>query len=724
MSDSNNNHDNSGDEDSGHNLLHELAEAAGLAVHWKNYRNEDQVVSADTLCKILEALGIEADTEEQCRESIARLRQEAAEHCPPLLITRSNRRLELPQALQRDLQGETALGASDEHGSPLQIALETDGAGKVHLVPPMEPGYYLLQLGKGRQPGHRELWLAVAPPSCTSVPELTGTDAAWGIGVQLYSLRRHGDGGVGDFTALRDFSVSMAGSGASAIAVSPVHSLFSADRSRFSPYAPSSRLFLNVLHIDPEQTFSADLVQSCLRKAELVEAQQELEQRELIDWPEAARVKLTLLRCIWEESQAELLDESHELGAAFADFRSEGGDLLELHATFEALHAYHFNRDPNTWHWRHWEPQYRDHNSEAVSQFAAEHRHEVLFHSFLQWLADRGLAEAHAACREAGAGIGLISDLAVGTDSGGSHAWSRKEDMLTGLSVGAPPDMLNRKGQDWGLTSFSPRALAAHGYAPMLEMLRASLRHAGGLRIDHILGLRRLWVIPEGASPQEGAYLQFPQDDLLSLIALESWRHRAVIVGEDLGTIPGNFRQHLAETGLLGIGVLWFEKDGGLFIDPSRWRPNVLATTTTHDLPTVTGWWRCRDVDWDEKLHRLPADHSREQMEEEREQDRNALWAAFQHAGLTDEEKPSKEDAEPVVDVAVAFVAKTPSPLALIPVEDLLGIEEQPNLPGTIDEHPNWRRRLPVTSTQVVEQDLVQRRMATIKEQRQQKYRR
>jgi 4-alpha-glucanotransferase len=698
LSDSNNNHP----------LLHELAEAAGLAVHWKNYRNENRVVSADTLCSILDALGIEAETEAQCRDSIARLRKEAQEHVPPLLITRTNHRMDLPMALQRDWQGMTSLDARTEQDERVSIELATDGAGKLQLVPPAKPGYYRLQ------PEQRKLSLAVAPPACVSVPDLTGKRRAWGVGVQLYSLRRPGDGGLGDFSALRQFAITMAEAGASGVAVSPVHALFSADRSRFSPYAPSSRLFLNVLHIDPEQAFSAELVRSCLERAQLTDAKHELEKKDLIDWPEAARVKLTLLRCLWDDTQAEVMDESAELGRDFARFRREGGDALELHATFEALHAFHFNHDPNAWHWRYWEPQYRDHNSEAVRKFAADHRQEVLFHSFLQWLADRGLAEAQQACREAGAGIGLISDLAVGTDSGGSHAWSRKEDMLTGLSVGAPPDMLNRRGQDWGLTSFSPRALSAHGYAPMLEMLRASLRHAGGLRIDHILGLRRLWLIPEGANPQEGAYLHFPQEELLSLIALESWRHRAVIVGEDLGTIPGNFRQHLAETGLLGIGVLWFEKDGGYFIDPSRWRSNVLATTTTHDLPTVTGWWRGRDIDWDDRLNRLPEDHSRAQMEQEREDDRAALWAAFRHAGLAEGGKPPLEQTDQVVDTALAFVADTPTPLAMIPVEDLMGIEEQPNLPGTIHEHPNWRRRLPVTSSEVVEQEAVKRRLEII----------
>ncbi|MEX1034028.1 MAG: 4-alpha-glucanotransferase, partial [Cellvibrionaceae bacterium] len=570
-------------------LLRQLAEAAGLAVNWKNYRNQDRTVGTDTLRAILHALDIAADSDAQCRHSLEQLKQESAAQIPRLLVGRVGEKLCLPPALRHELQRDEQFTLIDDRGALTKVGVSNEGPDYCVELP-RQPGYYYLQNQS------RELALAVAPQRCTSVMDLTGKHRAWGVGAQLYSLRRNGDGGVGDFTALREFAVGVARAGADGVAVSPVHAQFAADRSRYSPYSPSSRLFINVLYIDPEQTFSPELVKSGLRQAHLEASHGQLEREALINWPEAARAKLTLLRHLWERKQAELMDKTSQLGRAFQQFREHAGEALELHAIFETLHAHHLANDSQAWHWRHWEPRFRDHGTRAVEKFAAENRHEILFHSFLQWLADRGLADAHAASREAGAAIGLIADLAVGTDSGGSHAWSRQEDMLTGLTIGAPPDMLNHQGQDWGLTSFSPRALTAHGYAPMREMLRASLRHAGGLRIDHILGLRRLWLIPEGAAAHEGAYLHFPQNDLLSLVALESWRHQAIIVGEDLGTIPGNFREQLATTGLLGMGVLWFEKDNGLFIDPSRWRSNAQATTTTHDLPTVAGWWQGRDL--------------------------------------------------------------------------------------------------------------------------------
>jgi 4-alpha-glucanotransferase len=314
--------------------------------------------------------------------------------------------------------------------------------------------------------------------------------------------------------------------------------------------------------------------------------------------------------------------------------------------------------------------------------------------------------------------IGLVGDLAVGTDRGGSHCWSRQHDMLIGVSIGAPPDYINAVGQNWGLTSFSPRALQLHGYAPFLEMLRAQLRHLGGLRIDHVLGLGRLWLVPDGASATEGAYLHYPIDDLFKLIALESWRHRSIIIGEDMGTVPEGFRDRLADVGILGMRVLWFERDWGLFVDPSRWPSGAVAMTTTHDLPTVAGWWSGRDIEWRHELD-LFGPHTDQAREiAERAEDRSKLWDAFRHAGVAQGPAPSADDTAAVATAAAAFIGLTPSPLALLPMEDALGLAEQPNIPGTIDEHPNWRRRLPDEADALLSTPEVSERLQAMDTQR------
>jgi 4-alpha-glucanotransferase len=288
--------------------------------------------------------------------------------------------------------------------------------------------------------------------------------------------------------------------------------------------------------------------------------------------------------------------------------------------------------------------------------------------------------------------------------------------MLAGLSVGAPPDDLNALGQNWGLTAFSPRALRLHGYAPFIELLRASLRSVGGLRIDHVLGLRRLWLVPDGA--REGAYLLFPFEDMLRLVALESWRHHALIIGEDLGTLPEGFRERLEASGILGLRVLWFQRDHGLFIDPSRWTPHALATTTTHDLPTAAGWWRGRDLDWRARLNLFAPEHPEAGERAQRDQDRRTLWAAYQHNGVAQGPPPPPEQPQAAVDAAVQFVARTAAPLAIVPAEDLLGLDESPNLPGTTDEHPNWRRRLPPGAAAQLQTPEAQRRMDLLRRER------
>ena len=329
----------------------------------------------------------------------------------------------------------------------------------------------------------------------------------------------------------------------------------------------------------------------------------------------------------------------------------EGGDALHEHALFEALHA---ERPGN---WVDWPAGWRQGDAAAVR-----------YHLFLQWIAARSFAAAQTAARAAGMRIGLISDLAIGMDRAGSHAWARQSDLLLGLSIGAPPDAFNPRGQDWGLTGFSPRALVASGFEPFLATLRAALRHAGGVRIDHVMGLMRLWLIPRGAPASEGAYLAYPLEDLLRLLALESHRHGAVVIGEDLGTVPPGFRARLRRAGIAGMDVLWFERTRLSFKKPSRWRRDAVAMTTTHDLPTVAGWWSGADIRTRRALGLGAAGE-----EEERKQDRGRLWRAFTAAGTVQGAPPPVDRPAAAVDAALGYVAQSPSPLMLAPLEDPAG---------------------------------------------------
>ncbi len=632
-----------------------LAHDAGVMARWTDAFGHEHAVGADTLRAVLGSLGLDAGDDAAVADSRAVL-AEAARRLPPLVTAVAGQRIRLPVAA-----GRYAMRLED--GRRFDGQAEADGAGCV-IPAILEPGYHEVTLGEARTV------VAVAPGRCFTVGDATGGRPAWGVAVQLYALRREGDGGIGDFAALADFVRNAAGHGADAVTISPVHAQFSADPDRFSPYSPSSRVALNVLH--------APLDFGGAEAAALSAAA-------LVDWPVAGRQRLAALRDAFAGMDAATRE-------AFEAWRAAQGDSLEQHARFEAIHA-HMLADGHAWYWRDWPEEFRSPGSAAVRGFARAHEAEVTAHAYMQFAADRGLAGAQDAARRAGMAIGLISDLAVGTDPGGSHCWSRQDETLLGMTVGAPPDLMSRDGQNWGLAAFSPRGLAQRGYGAYLEMLRAALRHAGGVRIDHGLGLHRLWVVPEGASSKDGAYLQFPERDLLRLIALESHRHRAIVLAEDLGTVPEGFQDRLRDAGIDGMRVLWFERDKSeKFVPPAHWTREASAMTGTHDLATVAGWWRGRDIDWRARLD-LVRDEGKER--DERARDRTALWDAMLASGAAQGAAPGEADGDAVADAACVHVGGAASELVMLPVEDALALVEQPNLPGTTEGHPNWQRRLP-----------------------------
>jgi 4-alpha-glucanotransferase len=659
----------------------DLARRAGIEVEWNNFAGHARVIAPDVLRRILAALGLPCASRGDILASRRQLMRNASLQALPPLITATAGR-------------PTRLDAGGSEPRRARIEFETGGGRDISLlsvrgrlrVPAIsETGYHRLLIDD------RDIVLAVAPRRCHMIDDAVPDPRLWGLAAQVYALRQSGDAGIGDAAGIATLAESAGRRGADALALSPLHALFTAQPARFGPYSPSSRLFLNPLHAAPSLVLGAQSVANALSDAGLGETFARLESMKLIDWPEAAAAKLALLRALFDSFMADY-GSNGALAADFAGFRADGGDLLAQHAVFETLHAE--QSISGSGDWRYWPADLRDPTSATVAVFAVSRRNEVLFHTFLQWLADRSLATAQLRARESGMRIGLISDLAVGMDPSGSHAWSRQNDVLGGLSIGAPPDLFNPGGQDWGLTGFSPRALTATGFAPFLATLRAALRHTGGVRIDHAMGLARLWLVPQGASPADGAYLAYPVTDFLRLLALESERHQAIIVGEDLGTVPDGFRTTLETAGVHGMRVLWFERDGAGFAAPDRWDHGAVAMTSTHDLPTVAGWWHGADIAAHAAAGRLGNSARKDDVAAERATERTALWQAFVRDCAVVGEPPPPQDTPPVVDAALAFVCRTNTPLCLLPIEDVLGREEQPNLPGTVDEHPNWRRRL------------------------------
>ncbi len=632
-----------------------LAEAAGIVIDWQDSQDRPRTLDEATVKRVLAGLGYQAESPADIKESraaIERLNAPATvAEWPPLIVGEIEQPIALPGAVAAD----TGYTLIDEDGRTRQGRIDAEG----QLEAVSEPGYYRLQIeGKERR-------LAVAPHRCMDVATLAGDGekSMSGLGVQLYGLRRQGEGGIGDCEALGRLAERAGREGLDALAISPVHALFPHQPERFSPYSPSTRLAFNPLYSASGHTGN------------------EGEQAALVDYEQVSQQRWQAL----ERDFASLTDADRQ---ALNAFRRESGETLENHCRFEAI-----SEALGPMH--EWPSDMQDVKSEAVASFSQEHGERVAFYAFAQWQIALELASVQQRAIQAGQRIGLIADIAVGVDPHGSQAWSRPEEMLGKLRIGSPPDDFNANGQEWGVTGFSPQGLTMYGFDGFIATLRACLHGAGGLRIDHIMGLSRLWLIPEGASPTEGAYVRYPEQSLLRLIALESWRHRALIIGEDLGTVEPEFRERLEQTGILGMGVLWFERDEEAFTPAREYPARAVAMTSTHDLPTVAGWRLGRDLDWRIELDMLGEGETPEQQREMRKQDIISLATTF---GIAPD-----ADSDTWLEAAAHHIGATPSPLVLLQLEDLLGLEEQPNLPGTLDEHPNWRRRLPLTVDEMFE---------------------
>lgn len=623
--------------------LRVLAAAVGLQRDWIDAQGRQQRLGDATLLRLLTALGIPADTNPQRMHSLAALR-EAQRQCPAMRVVETGAALHPPPG------GDNHMAILRADGSACGIQWH-----RGRWMAPDEPGYYTWQAGR------REGTLAVTPRRCFGVADAVGPapPRAWGLAAQIYALRRDGDGGIGDSSAVAQLSARIGCHGGDALALSPLHALAIGTS---SPYYPSHRGYLNWMLADPSQVLGVESVRVAITEGGMGAAWDAAGDAALIDWPATS----SLRRKLWRRLHAMLPAMPAALQRDLEEFALAGGDALQAYADFTARRAHEGPGSPP--------PAGVD---------------GVAFEVFAQWLAQRAWTLTAQAARSSGLGLGLITDLAVGFDPGGSEAAAHAGSVLRGLTLGAPPDAFNTQGQDWGITSYTPQALGRGAYAPFLAALRANMRLGGGLRLDHILGLSRLWVIPQGSAAAEGGYLRYPLHDLLGLLALESWRHRCVIIGEDLGTVPDDLRAILAARGVLGIDVLLFNREqNGAFRAPRRWRSSAVAMTTTHDLPPLAGWRRGSDLAWRARIDQ-PDPVAIVGERQERERDVQLLDAAAGPA-------PDAPAHPAGVDwAALRFTARSAAPLMLLPLEDALGLREQPNLPGTTDQHPNWRRRLP-----------------------------
>ncbi len=687
-----------------------LARVHGIETEWWDWQGRKRQVLPETLRALLHALGAE-----ESRPIDAPATRPPSRSLSPLLtsVAGETLRLDVPDHADGTVSWRIVLNSHDSACGVAEVRRDADGCFILVATPAMI-GEGMLELSGAVKAATR---VALCPATCFLGP--LEAHRLWGLAVQGYGLRSLGDGGLGHYGALAEAARTAAQTGADALMLSPTHALFAADPTHVSPYSPSSRAQADGRLVDPaalpEVATLADLIAATALGEELAA----LETLPVIDYARAVPVRLALLRALFARF-TEACPPGSPLAEEFAAFVRAGGETLRRHAVFEALHRARFTADPAQWDWRTWPSSLRDPTHGEVARFARDHAAEVSFHLFLQWLADRGLAKAQSAARRAGMRIGLIADFAVGQHAGGSRAWGRAAALLKGVSIGAPPDALNHLGQAWGLTTFSPTALVEAGFAPLRDELRAAMRHAGGIRLDHVMGLSRIWCIPDGARPDEGAYLRFPKRDLLNLLALESVCAQAVVIGEDLGTVEPGLREELARRGVLGLRVLFFQRDQmGAFLPPDRYDARAIAMTTTHDLATLAGWWRGVDIDLRAPLGLLGEERDEQTARAKRENERIALWGVLKtRASAAGEPPPPSGDLSRLGVAAARFLGRTPSALALLPIEDAILSADQVNLPGTVAEHPNWRRRLPAPLTDLLTRDPAASILAALRAER------
>jgi 4-alpha-glucanotransferase len=536
-------------------------------------------------------------------------------------------------------------GSSLELDGPAELTLE-DGAA-VHVgerLPADLPlGYHQLR----RLHDEYQMRLIVAPGRC-HLPEGA---KIWGWAAQLYAARSSGSWGIGDLADLRRLARWSATLGAGLLLINPLSAATPVAPLQPSPYYPSSRRFRNPLYLRIEEVAGAADARVDLER--LAAAGRALNEARRIDRDAVWKLKGEALEKLWASFPG---DER------FERYREEHGRALREFAAFCALAELHGAG------WQGWPAEYRRPESAAVASFARAHADRVGFHEWLQWNLDAQLAAAAPALR-------LMQDLPIGVDPGGADAWAWQDVLTTDASVGAPPDRYNAGGQDWGLPPFIPHRLAADAYEPFIQTIRAGLRHAGGLRIDHVMGLFRLFWVPRGATPHQGAYVRYPADDLMAIVALESQRARAVVVGEDLGTVEEGVRERLADHAILSYRVVWFEPE-----PPARYPPLALAAVTTHDLPTIAGLWTGADLEAQAAMGREP---SRAGFAEMRE--RVKLMTSV----------PDDAPVDEAIQRVHERLAEAPSVIVTATLEDALAVAERPNMPGTVDEWPNWSIALP-----------------------------
>lgn len=667
-------------------LLTALADRLGVACAYHDWSGNFVTVDTSTVVAVLASLGVRADTEEDCVASLSELdRRHWSRPLPPTVVALAGT--------------EAAFWVHVTHGHPAQVwvrledgtvrdgirqadnftpPFDLDGrlVGEATFVLPADLplGYHRVHLRSGAD--EFDAPLIVTPP-WLGLPARMGARRAWGLATQLYSVRSKDSWGLGDLTDLADLAVwAGAEHGAGYVLVNPMHAASPTKHMEPSPYLPTSRRFVSPLYLRVE---AIPEFASMPKRGRVHTLRKQVQARarksDILDRDHAWAAKRTALKMVYRVPRT----AGREL--AFEAYKEREGTALDNFAIWCALAEEHGGD------WRTWPRELQHPAGPAVAEFADQHRRAVDFHRWLQWQLDEQLAAAQSQAVRTGMPLGIMGDLAVGVHPSGADAWALQEVLALGVTAGAPPDEFNQLGQDWSQPPWRPDQLEELGYQPFRTLIQAILRHTGGVRIDHIIGLFRLWWIPRGGPPTAGTYVRYNHDAMIGIVALEAHRAGAVVVGEDLGTVEPWARDYLRERGLLGTSILWFEIDPATRgpLRAEHWRELCLSSVTTHDLPPTPGYLAAEHVRLRDRLGLLTRPVAEELADHDAEQ--SAWMAELRRVGLLDAEA----DEEDVIAALYRYLARTPSKLLALALADAVGDRRTQNQPGTTDEYPNWR---------------------------------
>ena len=698
-------------------LLQQLVEMRGIETQYVDAWGKPATIAESSKAKLLNTLGYDTSSDEKIQSQITQdIKSVWLSPLNPVQVVRNTQEINLAVRLPIEL-------VNDDH--TLTVTCE-NGDVRTHQFTPVDQEMttmahiddvefheYVVTLPLDLPLGYHDVALSadddefarsrliVAPEACYTPNEIKEGKKIWGLSVQLYCVRSEKNWGIGDFSDLALLIEKAAGVGADFIGLNPIHALYPANPNACSPYGPSSRRWLNYLYIDVTAIDGYDdaSVQAVVSSNEFKATLEHARNVEHVDYEAVAHVKLAALKAVFDVYDAKYLRKSTKQNKAFKAFVEAGGESLDMLAVYDALQSHLKAEGKDSWGWPVFPKEYKDYYNPAVAKFKSANEQDVKFYLFLQWIAAQQLELASNKATDAGMTIGLYRDLAVGVSEGSAEIWGNKDLYCTGASVGAPPDILGPLGQNWGLPPMDPRKLYEQGYQPIIDLFASNMASSGSLRIDHVMALLRLWWVVKGDNAKDGGYVYYPVDDLLGILALESHRNQSLVIGEDLGTVPEEIRSKLADNGVYSYRVFFFEQaeDGGFF-SPSHYPVQSMSTLTTHDMPTLIGYWHCLDLELGKEIGLYPTEEILQTLYADRHENKQAILDTLHgHGSIGDNVGRDVNHTgmnRELNNGMQVHMAGGSSALLSLQLEDWLEMDKPVNIPGTFDEYPNWRRKL------------------------------